>query len=388
MRKYFKKVKKNQVEDFHTIEELISIFKVIDDRTIKAAFGEELAIVDGTLVLESKYLVKRLGFDPKEPFMTRKEVMAELGVSFAQFTRLVRKGMLPTFKMVQARGSSILLVRRDVENLKKTLLTYNNSSDLLIDHRNKLRHVLDGMLTYDWKHLKLISAKQREYQIFRLHLIENKNHDEIAAEVGVNKETVRNAINRCTTRFDKFFGEIEQLTDGFEKLQKENKQLQMHNSALQIELNHLNEYIGVNKPEAAQELENLLDQELISFLNIISEVSIYDLPISVRLKNVMSTMVQYWRLNYPSVPQEQMSKLKFLIEIPINSLFSIRGMGIKTRVEFEQVLHLHGLTPNLSQKKIELTAGNILHHIRDKRTAWEFYNQKKAELYGAQRANK
>src|ERR1700721_2504659 len=90
-------MKKNP--SFYTTTELKHIFRIENDRTIASCFGDKIQVLEnGTEGIYSKHLIEYTGFLPTEPFMTRNEVTDELGITFAQFSALVKNKYLPYFR--------------------------------------------------------------------------------------------------------------------------------------------------------------------------------------------------------------------------------------------------------------------------------------------------
>lgn len=375
----YRKVEKNQVEGYHNIEELVRIFGLKDERQIIVAFGKNLVILEDTLILESKYLVDRLGFDPTEPFMTRREVMDELGITFLQFSRLISKGLLPKFKMVQAKGSSILLLRRDVENLKKTIIKYGNP-ERLIDQSNKFRHVLELIFDYDLKYMKAISEKPRDLDILKMYFIDNRSREEIASQLKLNIETVRQSLMRGISRFDGFFKQMETHMTDVEKMQTEIGKLQIENSELRTKNQYLSEFIKA-KPldETSLPILNSLSDEPISLLTLVESADVLEMDMSVRLKNVLKKAQGSLLKNYEFVGNRSVLKLKWILETPIDSFYKYQHFGNMCMLELKFMIEEMGFYPNEDSKRITLTPQNILSRVSDKTRAWDFYSANKSK---------
>jgi hypothetical protein len=364
----------SRINEYRTIDDLVRIFKIKDSRQITAAFGSELTVVDGTTCLHSKYLIDRFGFDPTEPFFTRAEVIAELGITVTQFNTLIKKRALPTFKMVKAQGSAILMLKRDVDVLRQTLILYENSPFLLIDQNNKFREALSMLLAFDEKGSKVILKTKTESDIFRRYFFGLKNRKDIARELSVDEETVRISLQKCLSRFDKIIMEIKSEFTKVKELKSDIEKLQLDGAALRAENNQLREYLKSNS-EPSEDLNNLLDSKLIGFCSLLSSINILDLPLSKRLNGILLKAQRHWAAKH-ALDRVYVSKLLFLLEVPIKELYQFRGFGDKCRLEIEQHLSEFGLIPNSSDVRIMITSRSVLNSISNKDAAWEFYNKK------------
>ncbi len=375
-KKYYRRVKKNQVDGFHTIEDLVRIFKLKDERRIIAAFGDNITVLDKTLVLESKYLIDRLGFDPTEPFVTRREAMDSLGINHAQIMKLIKKRALPTFQLQHAQGSSTLLLQRDVEKLKQTLVVYNNSPELLIDHNKKLVKALAALFEYDGRHLHAINGTETELSVAKAYFLENKSLDEMAAELNLNRQTIQNYVTRTVANFDSFFRQVSLQFQSTAKLRTNIKKLQTDNAHLQSKNEQLEQFIKRTMPESKPaQFTDIFDADLIKICHALSAVKLSSISMSVRLGNVIKPVQKYYINKYKPEDPAVVNTFKWLLEFPIDELYRFTGFGKRCRDEVEQIIVQRGFKPNQQLEKISIDAGNVLRSVSDRQLALGFYKE-------------
>lgn len=352
---------------FYTIAELKRYFKISDDRTIESCFGKNIIEQeDGSRVLESKYLIEQLGFLPTEPFLTRTEAQKELGINFSQFSKLIRNDAIPFVNIKNACGSANLFLKRDIDNLKQTFITYNYSPNHLIQHDKKFSKLLERMIDYDYNSRQHFVRDNGEFSTFKKYFIEGRNLTEIAAEDGCTKEAIRQRIERSLAKFDMFMEQVEKQFDSFGILQTEN-------NLLRSRLDNYEKLIKGDISKNYEQIEKLFSEEIMGLYSQIENLPLRypHFIVSSRLWNCLS---QYCANN-----ETINSRLtfKWLIELPIDFLSKYRGYGKKTEAELLSIIETAGFIPNMSAVRLDIHVGNIEGRIKDKRRVWEFSEKHK-----------
>ncbi len=355
---------------YYTIDELKSIFKISADRTIAEHFGSAIRVKQQQNVVPRKYLVDLLGFEPTEPFLTRVEVMHELGVTCPQINKMITKKLLPVFQLKDRRGCTRLFLRRDVMLIKRTLIEYYNSVALLDDHNHKLRNFLTRIIEYDYKGKKHVCKTSRDYEIFQKHILNNDSNETIAEQMELTTERLRQCVCQLSERLDAFLSSIDEEMQITEKMRAENAELS-------LKVQEYEKYIAKVKSSGKQ--VPVLDINAIEIIKNLKNISIDKMGMSVRLggriKNVLKEFdVEKrpelhkngkWIRENTTVYEARYCNLFCLLKLPIKRLVNVAGFGTKCYNELMYVLKRYGLKPNNTYCSLEINAMNVLLLIED-----------------------
>jgi hypothetical protein len=352
---------------YRTIDELKLIFRVADDRSIASAFGDNLKVVDGTLCVESKYLVSRFGFDPAEPFMTRKEVMDKMSVSLNDFSRLVRYGILPVFNLRSKRGSANLVLKRDFDNLNAIMIDYSNDISLFLEHNSKVIELMIRIFEHDANGAKKMVQDERDMYVLRKYFLENKSIKEIARTCTRSDETIRFRLKNCLSRFDELMDYIDTTNEEVSDLRAKNEKLQKDNAELLAKNHMLIETKGLAPFDMSDGAVSPLD--LCTWLQ---SVTLKDLDISVRLYNSLAAAKQVSMSSDKNMTDEYASSLKWLLELNVDDLWKFRNFGKKSQIELIDYLDYIGCVQN-KKRNFRITPLEVGAVVKDLNKFLEFY---------------
>ena len=340
---------------YYTIDQLMKKFGVNDDRTIRSTFGDNIVVKNEVEVISKSVITKQIGFDIDEPFMSFDEVMKELDIDRLRLYTL-EKGYLPYFQLKHSKGSPHLYLVRDVMALKETSGEYHNfplAYDVYTKNMNKLAMLF---AQFDLNHSHIIFKKEVEYDTYVGYFIEKKSIEQLVEETGVCDAAVRHQIGRAIGRLEEFLPHAENIFKEYDSMRETNIKL----------LQKLSEYERLvhnykSNHEAGGILENekhTLDEDAISLCAAIAGISIYDLDLSVRLRNCLEAA--------------KLKSLKSILEYDIDSLMKFRNYGKTSANELKAVTSDLGLRLNCFTGVNTITPQNVYTCVSDKGVTGRF----------------
>ena len=360
---------------YRTIEELKHVFRVSDNRTINSAFAGNIKVVDDTLCVESAYLIKRFGFDPQEPFLTRNEVLGILSIDHEEFDRLVRYGHLPVFSLQNKRGSATLILKRDLENFNTLFVHYSNNVPLLISHHNRIAKFMRRLFERDCRVSMKMVENKRDLDIVEMHFCDNLSYTEIANHFNCSKEAIRQRLDRCITRFDSLmdyidsaYTEQDNLRAENEKLQKENRNLIGRNQVLMESQGHHYLLESISKDNINQ----------IDICAMLRSLQWEEAKLSVRLFHFLKGMQLLWEAEHRTSDDapDFSSSLQWLLDINVNELYKYRGMGARTESQFLELIESIGFAPN-KKAKFKINPKTVMNNVVNLDKFLEYYKEKR-----------
>lgn len=235
------------------VNEVAELCRVTDVRTVKSVFGD--AIVDSDFIPDAA-LMDKFGFVPDEPFMALEEAKEYLGRSASL---LAQKGVIPFFQLTNRQGSRKLFLKRDLDNVKKVLIKYNNRSYAISYSYERsidlLRHVLNGGY-FDEKSIDVLNA----------YLICGKPIEEIAESNGLTISAMREYINKQLYRLWRRGRQADRISEVIAQVRKENAQLEAENNRLLQIINQSGELKQIELagrviPEKVYEVYKKMEQD-------------------------------------------------------------------------------------------------------------------------------
>lgn len=348
-----------EAHGFYSIERLKEIFRVSDDRTIKACFGSKFTTrnqVEGVL---SMALEERIGFCPDEPFLTAPEVCSILNIDDNQLINLIRANVIPVFKLANAKGSCRLFLKRDVEKSKNTVIEYNNNPILYMRSTEYMRKSFLLMAQLDYRYKRRYFKKEQHLQIFEKYFVGLRTPDEIATELEITTNHVWNMISKCMHFLGQITEDVENLHNHYTRVIEENLKLQQQLASYQPVIDSFNEIQAMPKFSDAEKKiiaasMARLDQEIVPSQKLLS----------VRTYN---GLMNFFRIFYPN----RVRTWKMIAETPIDTLRKTPKIGLGKACIDEICTYLMnevGIYPNTLPVPRRITHNNILEYtITDKK---------------------
>jgi predicted DNA-binding protein YlxM (UPF0122 family) len=341
-----------QDNGFYSIERLKQIFRVSDDRTIKACFGDKLIIRNQVEGVPAMALQDRIGFCPDEPFLTAPEVCEELNIDESQLMALMRANVLPVFKLVNAKGSCRLFLKRDIENSKKTVIEYCNNPLLYSRSFSLMRTTFLTMAQLDFRFKRRYFKKEQHLQIFEKYFVELRSAEEIASELEITANHVRNTINKCMHFLGQITEDVENLHNHYTRVIEENLKLQQQLATYKPIIDNFNEIQAMpvfseGEKQTISEAMARLDQEIVPSQKLLS----------VRTYNGLNN---FFRQFYPN----RVRTWKMVAETPISTLQKVRNIGTASIDEIcTYLMNEIKIYPNTAPVQRKITHNNVLEYI-------------------------
>lgn len=181
-----------------TAKELKELFRVKDERTLKTHLLHKVTFLGKNgCKIKDQELKELLEKAQKEGgVMTTDEVCAKYGVTEGRLIHLVRNGEIPSFKLIQRKGSQHLFFRSEIEDTTEEIIAIRTK-------RAKKDHIRLLMTKLSDALLKDDILTEKEAVVFSKFYTENKTIQEVATILNYSKQRISQllySINRKLLR--------------------------------------------------------------------------------------------------------------------------------------------------------------------------------------------
>lgn len=293
-----------------------------ENRTI-ASYIEEGAlpkpikeIESGNLLFDKQEVLKMLGAKSfNEEFINTESVADLLDVTASTVQSFARKGLLPSYRLKNVKGSQILFLRSEVEAAKQYTIQWQISFGNNLIIKSAIKTIFSKLLN---ERSSLLT--QREMDILKMVLLEDKKPEEIAGKCDLTSERIKQIFQHGIKRL---YIKMDAFTDALNKkpeMQREINDLTNQVNLLEAKLNLYDE---------TKKRRSALPEETQLLLN----VGLEDFDISVRALNILNN--------------ENIKTVEDLVKIKRTDFLKLRNAGKKGADELEAFLISRGLAWNM-----------------------------------------
>jgi hypothetical protein len=342
--------------EFYTIERLKEVFKVSDERTIKACFGSKNVLIRNEVEIISSGIIKdHFGFLPEEPFLTAAEVIQELGIDENRLVVLVRGHMLPVFKLANAKGSCRLFLKKDITQLKQTVIIYNNSPAIYMRSAGLVRTIMSNLAWLDFKNRRRFFRKERNIEIFDRYFIKMETPETIAAALEISTSHVWITIQKSIHQINHIANDVSELYNNYQRVLNENAKLN----------DRINSMEPVVQQYAKKDKGPLLSELSPRDLQTVNEAMTKLEQVVSRKGNGLSTRTYNALLRFFSEQKPHRERCwKILAETPVSKIGETKNLGQRGLEEIcNYMMNEIKIYPNLSPVHRIIIPNNIIEFI-------------------------
>lgn len=294
-----------------------------DDRTIELYIAEGALpkpikeLENEELLFEKEEVLRLLGAKSiEEEFINSEEVSRMLNVTVSSVQSFARKGLIPSYRLKNVKGSQILYLPSEIEAAKQYTIQWQTSfaNNLII--KEATNAIFSKLLD---KNQSLLT--EREIDVLRLALLENKKPEEIAKKFDLTKTRIQQifqkGIRRLSMKLENIGARLNSSSEWNQKV-----------STLTQKVNELTQIINDLQDEKDRKLR--LPEETQQILS----ASLSDFDIPARALNILHAADILTVENLA-----RMSRKDFLL---------FRNAGKKSADELEDFLASKGLTWNMN----------------------------------------
>ena len=261
------------------------------------------------LLFDKEAVLEKLGVKSlEEEFINTETVAKILDVDVSTVQSFARKGLIPSYRLKNVKGSHILYLPSEIEAAKQYTIEWNSSFANYFGIRESIKLIFSKLLDDEQSLLT-----QRETDILRLVLLEDKKPEEIAEKFTLTTSRIRHIFQNSIKR-------------------------------LSVKLNNLGEKLSLSY--SLQEEVNALKSKLGEYEEEQNKMTV--LPL--KIKKTLSVNLKSFNLSARTInilDNADIETVADLARMKRTDFLKFRNAGKKSVDELEELLKDNGLTWNM-----------------------------------------
>ncbi len=226
--------------NYITLSEAQVLLLIKDSKTV-ATYRKEGIIKtierDDELWVDKQKLLRHMGIETNfdEPFIDKAEAAKILHLTPQRLLSYTQENLVPAYRLKAARGSAFLYRRSELECVKQALVEEGHNFYRTLRRRNGERCILLVVLGDDV--LLGLFLNSNERTVLRSHLLFGRNFEEIAFELDLTPERIRQIYNKALRLVkQKAHARLTEALTNTQSYHQQNTELQMANEYLRGQL--------------------------------------------------------------------------------------------------------------------------------------------------------